>query len=386
MFRLALRRILASFAALVCALIPFSGFAQDAAGTRGTLVAVAPDGRGGAIAVGWLRDPVCLHPLAETGDVSTWRVQPLPAPHACATLQAVVSDGRGGAWAVGDMHGRDGLRHTLTERYDGRAWSIVPSPSPGRQSMLGGVTMTPSGQVFAVGAYEERGAAATGATKTLALAYAGSRWRIVPSPTPGVSAALTAVTAEPNGRLWAVGYFSERAPAPQRTLVLTYESSSGWRPVATPSPPTNTVAGTVLNAVASGGGSVWAVGRYVDPDNRVRTLTLRSDGRGWSIVPTPAVPSSDTALENIVVAADGTAWTAGWYQDDACLHALTMRFVLSAWEPTASQTPVCTQTRGTALHAVTIGAGGIVFAVGEVNGANTFVEVNRGSGWQVLPS
>ncbi|HEX3551588.1 MAG TPA: hypothetical protein VHT53_14475 [Candidatus Elarobacter sp.] len=353
--------------------------AQLPAPALGTLSAVASDGAGGAIGVGATHDLPCPHPLALAGGAAAWRASRPPAPHACASLAAVATDGRGGAWAVGEQRGTDGLPHTLTERFDGRAWSVVPSPSPGRQSALAGVVVSPSGDAVAVGAYLARASGA--ATKTLIMENAGSGWRVVPSPSPGSSGVLNAVAADAAGALWAVGYAGDGA-TPRRALVLAYAPRSGWQAVATPAQATNAFDGTSLNAVAAGAGAVWAVGRYVDASNRPRVLTLRYDGRAWSLVTAPPSASNDIALEAVVVAADGTAWAAGWYADAACRHTLTMRFV-GTWETVASPTPACAPTHGAALHGIAIGVQGMLYAVGESGGA-TLVLVNRGQGWQIV--
>jgi len=372
---------LGAFAGVI-ALGAASAPAADPA-TLGSLSSVAAM-PSGALAVGGTREPLCKHALAEGGGAGAWTAMHPPTPPGCSSLDAVAADGRGGAWAVGEYIGSNGLAHTLIERFDGRAWTIVASPSPGKLAALGGVTVLPNGTAVAVGAYQEATSGITiGATKTLIVQNAGSGWRIVPSPSPGNNSALNAVTGGANGRLWAVGRYSDPSTIQHKTLVLAYDPASGWQIVPSPSPPTNTIAGTDLVAVAAGSSAIWAVGHYVDMSNNPRTLTLRSDGRTWSIVPTPATATATaTALEGVAIAPDGTAWAAGSYTDAACQHTLTLRFANDAWQAVASPSPTCTPTRGSSLHGLAVDAHGTLYAVGDTNNISTLVLVNRGSGWQ----
>lgn len=353
------------------------------AGTLGTLSAVAAT-PGGAIAVGSTREPLCQHGLAESGGTGTWTAVHPPTPPGCSGLNAVAADGHGGAWAVG-QYLSNGVSHAFTEHYDGHAWTIVPCPSPGRASGLGGIVVLPNGTAVAVGAYQEASSGlAIGATKTLVEQNAGSGWRVVPSPSPGSNSALNAVAAAPDGRLWAVGHSADPATITHKTLVLSSDAASGWQVIPSPSPPTTVIAGTDLVSVAGGGGAVWAAGRYTDTSNHQRTLTLRSDGHGWSIVPSPTAASATGAgLEAVVVAPDGTAWAAGFSTDAACQHTLTMHFVNGEWQTVESPSPTCTATKGSSLHGLAVDAKGTLYAVGDTNNISTLVLVNRGNGWQV---
>jgi hypothetical protein len=70
-----------------------------------------------------------------------------------------------------------------------------------------------------------------------------------------------------------------------------------------------------LYGVATGGGSVWAVGTYVDPatDNN-NALVLRETGGTWSIVGAPQ-PGSGSNLPGGITNIDGQLWLAGIYDD-----------------------------------------------------------------------
>jgi hypothetical protein len=371
-------------AGIVAALFSASSVGAADNPTLGTLSSVAAMPNG-ALAVGGTRERLCQHGLAESGGAGAWAAMHVPAPPGCSSLDAVAADGHGGAWAVGEFLASGGVRHTLIERFDGHAWSIVTSPSPGRQAALGGVTVLPNGTAVAVGAYEDTSRAALiGVTKTLIVQNDGGTWHVVPSPSIGPNSALNAVAARPNGRMWAVGHYSDPSTIQHKTLVLTFDPASGWQTVPSPSPETNIMAGTDLVAVAARGSVVWAVGHYVDTSKHPRTLTMRSDGHTWSIVPTPFASSTiGTGLEGVVIAPDGTPWAAGSYADSACQHTLVMRYAGNEWEPVASPSPTCTPNRGSALHGFAVDAHGTLYAVGDTNNVSTLVLVNHGNGWQV---
>src|SRR6202011_4093773 len=72
-----------------------------------------------------------------------------------ATLALSAND----VWAVGQTQQNNGSILTLTQRFDGTKWTVVPSPSPGRvgelvNSSLDAVASAGGGVLFAVGAQE----------------------------------------------------------------------------------------------------------------------------------------------------------------------------------------------------------------------------------------
>jgi hypothetical protein len=83
-------------------------------------------------------------------------------------------------WAVGDQGVTDSSSSTLIEHWNGTKWSIVPSPSPGSNGDLTGVTTSnASNDVWAVGSDEPAG---TTQAQTLTLNWNGTAWVTVASP------------------------------------------------------------------------------------------------------------------------------------------------------------------------------------------------------------
>ena len=119
------------------------------------------------------------------------------------TSAAVISPSD--VWAAGYTRDASSLTplHTLIEHWDGTRWSVVPAPSPGTATALTGITASSPANVWAVGSDTPAGAPGP---QTLTLLWNGTSWATVPSPHPGSSSALTAVSATPGGGpIWAVG-------------------------------------------------------------------------------------------------------------------------------------------------------------------------------------
>jgi len=352
--------------------------------TYGQLNAVAVTAAG-VLAVGQQRNPLCGNPISELGSSAGWQIVVPPKPRGCGTLNAVASDGRGGAWAVGDYLATNGLQRTLVEHFDGRSWAIVRSPSPGRQASLGGVVLGRNQQVWAVGAYQAAASGIrVGAVKTLTMVDSGAGWRIVPSPSPSTADnELNAVTVAANGALWAVGDEFDANDLLQHTLTLRRSAAAGWGVVASPSPATTSAAGTKLISVtAAARGTLWAVGQYIDTSFRQQTLALRYDGSSWQIVPSPSLGKSDS-LEAAATAPDGSIWAVGEYVDSRCAKTLTERYRGTSWQLVPGANPLCTKTRGNALHGLAVDRRGVLYAVGDT-GIYTLVETNSGSGWHAV--
>src|SRR6266542_3404528 len=89
------------------------------------------------------------------------------------------------AWAVGwsqEPSGPPYVKRTLTEHFDGSTWRIVPSPNPANdvQSVLYSVSGTSANDVWAVGSTHD----GNSPSRTLIEHWDGTRWSIVPSPSP----------------------------------------------------------------------------------------------------------------------------------------------------------------------------------------------------------
>ena len=68
--------------------------------------------------------------------------------------------------------------------------------------------------------------------------------------------------------------------------------------------------------MTAAGGTVWAVGTYVDPKTDNNTLTLLGDGDDWSVDAGPN-PGPGSNILGGVTAIDGKLWAAGIYDEGA---------------------------------------------------------------------
>jgi hypothetical protein len=185
------------------------------------------------------------------------------------------------------------------------AWTRVATPNEPGGNFLYAADATDATHVWAVGAVAPR--PGTGSIHGQILRHDGTAWRPAAlSGFPGESTfyAVDAVTAT---EAWAVGT-SRPTFSGSRTLVARWNGTN-WTPE--PSPNGNSTGGT-LWGVAAAGGTVWAVGNYLDSGTYAsHGFVLQRTGGAWRRSPTPRVSATDS-----FVAVDATgpadAWVVGY--------------------------------------------------------------------------
>jgi hypothetical protein len=264
-------------------------------------------------------------------------------------LNAVSGTSARDVWAVGStgpgFHGKN----TLIEHWNGTRWRVVPSPSPGRGvdrfSILYGVTAISAGDAWAVGFYNSGNNSGV-TTRALIEHWDGTRWTQVTcacsSSQTGVPA-LFGVTAVSRTDLWAAG-------AGVSGPLLVHWNGRTWSTARLP--------GTVddqLSAVsATSASSVWATGQNDNAGGSA--LTAHWNGRRWTWVSVPHPRPARTL--NGVVATSPAAWAVG---ENADGQATTLRWTGTTW----SQVPGPHVTgRMSSFEAVTVAPGGSGWAVG----------------------
>ena len=220
-------------------------------------------------------------------------------------LNGVVAISPSNAWAVGSSHSGNALdQTTLTLRWDGTRWAIVPSPSPGTFGLnaLYGVAANSANDVWAVGSFTNTGEYA----QTLIVHWDGTSWRVIPSANvPGSNNELYGVVALGPNDVWAVGY-SGNAAFGFFTLVEHWNGST-WSIVSSPSP----LGDDIFRAVSGTGASdIWAVGRSRNSFTfRTSPLIEYWNGNSWSQV--LGAGGEDSALYGVTAISPGDAWTVG---------------------------------------------------------------------------
>jgi hypothetical protein len=220
-----------------------------------------------------------------------------------------------------------------------------PSARPGTRTehsyraRLAGIARVPgSSQMWAVGYSEKR----VGEERTLAYRLKDSRMYEAATPSPGMDAELTAVTALSPTNAWAVGFFWSSSHVFQ-PLTLHWNGSS-WARI-----PTYSTLGALRGVAAVSADNVWAVG-WESTNNGDAPLTLRWKGTAWHKV---ACAGIDGTL-NAVAASGPRVWAAGRLGDEA----FVVRWTGSAWQRAALPRIASSELTG-----VTI-AGGTAWAVG----------------------
>jgi hypothetical protein len=109
----------------------------------------------------------------------------------------------------------------MTMRWNGTKWALVPSPTPGGGTNLNGVAAISARKAWAVGV----SGSGIGPTKTLILRWNGTAWKRMPSPSPRASAALTGVAVTSGRNAWAVGFTRTRSFTRLKTLILRWNGN-----------------------------------------------------------------------------------------------------------------------------------------------------------------
>ena len=189
-----------------------------------------------------------------------------------------------------------------------------------------------------------------------------------------------------------VSNFPTPTPTPMEPTNYTTNtpSAAGWTVV--PAPALGSSDNSLGGVAASSPTDVWAVGNYV-PDkgasNQDATLTLAAhyDGTKWSTVPTPNVgPNFNTFYG--VAAKDGKAWAVG----DRLDAKFEARALIEAWDGThwtVADIPQPGPMRDLLLGASAVSASD-VWAVGEQQGSDgmfgTLAEHWDGTSWTAVPT
>ena len=248
---------------------------------------------------------------------------------------------------------------------------------------LGGVAAASDGSAWAIG---DTSFNASG--RTLILRWNGTAWTRVPSPDPGTSRRIAGVAAASAGSAWAVGCTgcntSTSTSTSVRTLILRWNGTA-WAQVPSPNPGTN----SYLNSVAvAPDGTTWAVGD-TESGGVLRTLILRWNGTAWTTVPSPSPgtgPGMGSYLSGVAVTPDGTAWAVGYNDSSGVISALILRWNGTAWTTVPSPSPADSY-----LSAVAATSAGTAWAVG-YSGANTNAPTRalilrwNGTAWTTVPN
>ena len=190
-------------------------------------------------------------------------------------------------------------------------WQLQTSPNPGPAfNEFNGVAALSSANAVAVGSFSSGSEGSNGIP--LVEQFNGSIWSV--SSTPPLPRRFCAETTSLNavasaGRdIWAVGACSFAG----RKLIEHFGSNATWEFVSAPDPACTL--SSMLNGVAAiSATDIWAVGFYQNCQRQNRPLTLHWDGTGWKVVSAPAPPGNgNPAIRAVAASATNDVWMVGF--------------------------------------------------------------------------
>ena len=274
-------------------------------------------------------------------------------------------------WAVGVVYPpRGGTSHGLMLRYDGMAWRSVPRTGLPGDETLRGVDAVSATDVWVAG--DRR--AGIGGYDTVAAHWNGTTWTREPTPNgnPGGFNNLYGVAAA-GGTVWAVGSYVDPSSSINRRKLILQRTGSSWRVSAAPI----VAAYERLAAVdATGAADAWAVGSASSDIQSAPLvpLALRWNGTSWVSMTLPA-PGS-TALTGVDARTPSDVWAVGSSSDAAGPQPYVAHFDGSSWRRVATPTIA----GGGELTDVVALSPSTVVAVGRSNGAPLVLRWN-GTSW-----
>src|SRR4051794_8749505 len=279
-------------------------------------------------------------------------------------------------WAVGAVRPpRSGTSHGLVFRYDGMAWrSVSRTGLPGDEG-LRGVDAVSAADVWVVG---DRPAGVVRG-ETVAARWNGTTWTREPTPNgnPDGFNNLYGVAAA-GGTVWAVGAYVDPTSSANRRKLILRRAGGSWSVSAAPS----VAAYERLTAVdATGPADAWAVGSASKDIQSapLAPLVLRWNGTGWAST-TLSAPGS-TALTGVDARTLSDVWAVGSSSDAAGPQPYVAHFDGSAWRRVATPTIA----GGGELTDVVALSSSTVVAVGRSNGAPLVLRCN-GTSWTREPT
>jgi hypothetical protein len=251
--------------------------------------------------------PATAAPVRETTRILTWSVVHSPNRGAGANaLNGVSCVSAHGCMAVGQDLGSTGALRTLAESWDGSRWSVVPSPNRGRDdNVLDAVSCVSVVACMASGYFEG------GLGGTLAESWDGTRWSVLPSPAPGTTGgdALYGVSCVSADACTAIGV-SGSSTGVTSTLIESWDGSR-WSVVPSPNPGPGF---TWLDGVSCAAADACnATGHYFTQTGGNRTLIESWNGTRWSVVPHPQPGTTARELVGVSCVSTTTCTAAGFF-------------------------------------------------------------------------
>lgn len=321
-------------------------------------------------------------PLVERWNGSSWRIlrsRP-PAGARESSLAAVSCANESACMATGYETGADFVRVTLAEAWSGTSWSVVPSPNPdgAQASSFNGVSCPSATRCRAVGTYDNSDFIAV----ALAESWDGTSWTVVPSPSPAgsPSSELRGVSCVTASRCLAVGDSYDRTRAAKIDALVETWNGSSWSIRSAPSPSTT----SGLDGVSCAGvDTCLAAGSFFNSSGNYQLLAESWNGRSL------AITNQDGVLAGVsCVTANYCVAVGSYLSHGSASTTLAEVWNGDTWRLSPPVDPV--GSRGSYLTAISCLSVNQCVAVGYYfkrdNSRVTLIESWNGASWSIEPS
>ena len=214
-----------------------------------------------------------------------WRTVPVPGdklyPGGYGSVTDVETVSPTEAWAISD-DGYESHNEAHIYHWGGQRWSEVPFPTPNMGGdpkwefwELDDIEVVSPTEAWVVG-FKVMAPDLHYTTRPIVGLWNGTRWRIVPTGL-WVRGRLSALTAEPGGRMLAVG--SRDVPGGREATLIVRWNGRLWHRVPSPDPGRESGFADVVVA----GSNVWAIGSGKRAGEASRLLASRMTPNGWTV-------------------------------------------------------------------------------------------------------
>ena len=222
--------------------------------------------------------------LIESWNGARWSVVPSPQRGGEEILNSVSCASPTACMAVGKFYDvSKNLGETLAESWDGTQWSVVPSPNrvfrTGGGNSLGAVSCVSATTCMAAGSYSVSGPH----LKTMFESWDGTRWSLLPSPSPGSNPLLDSISCVSAVACTAAGTYYKRSSGVLSSNLIESWDGTQWSVVPTP----NGAGYNALTGVSCVSATACMAVGSVMTATVITTLVESWDGTRWSIVPSP---------------------------------------------------------------------------------------------------
>ena len=285
-------------------------------------------------------------------------------------------------WAVGAYSKTQNTHQPLIEHWNGTKWSVVPSPSPDLSAnLLYGVAATSAQDAWAVGNYYSN---IDSSGKTLIDHWNGTKWTVAASPNPSSSVnGLNGVAALSPGNVWAVGQYTDNISDYTEPLIEHWNGTK-WAIVPGPKPGSGEAA--LVSVAATSANSIWAVGNLINQFGNTQTLIEYWNGTNWSVIPSPNPGVLSNILSAVTAVSSHNVWAVGQYESNTGFNTLIEHWNGTQWSVVPSPNPSTSQNT---LNGVAAVSANNIWTVGQDDqglGGRTLIEQWNGTTWNVVSS